>query len=116
MLRARGLQSRVTIRLQDYREFAPERPFDRIVSIGMFEHVGRELIPRYLRETARLLGPRGVGLLHTIGHVAPAPMDAWIATRVFPGAYFPHSRDGSPPWGSTASTPSTSSPWGVTTR
>ena len=89
MLRAHGLQSRVTIRLQDYRELAPERPFDRIVSIGMFEHVGRELIPRYLRETARLLGPRGVGLLHTIGRVAPASMDAWIATRVFPGAYFP---------------------------
>ncbi len=89
MVRAGGLASRVTIRLQDYRELAPDRPFDRIVSIGMFEHVGRLLIPQYLRETARLLAPRGVGLLHTIGRVAPAPMDAWIASRVFPGAYFP---------------------------
>jgi cyclopropane-fatty-acyl-phospholipid synthase len=89
MLLARGLSPRVTIRLQDYRELVPDRPFDRIVSIGMFEHVGRELIPRYLRETARLLAAGGVGLLHTIGRVAPAPMDAWIATRVFPGAYFP---------------------------
>jgi cyclopropane-fatty-acyl-phospholipid synthase len=89
MLRAGGLAHRVTIRLQDYRELAPDRPFDRIVSIGMFEHVGSLLIPQYLRETARLLAPRGVGLLHTIGRVAPAPMDAWIASRVFPGAYFP---------------------------
>jgi cyclopropane-fatty-acyl-phospholipid synthase len=89
MLAARGLRDRIEIRLQDYRELRPERPFDRIVSIGMFEHVGRELIPRYLREIARLLAPQGVGLLHTIGRVAPAPMDAWIATRVFPGAYFP---------------------------
>jgi cyclopropane-fatty-acyl-phospholipid synthase len=89
MLRARGLESRVTIRLQDYRELAPDRPFDRIVSIGMFEHVGRRLIPRYLRETARLLASGGVGLLHTIGRVAPAPMDPWLVARIFPGAYFP---------------------------
>ena len=89
MLRAQGLDSRVTIRIQDYRELAPDRPFDRIVSVGMFEHVGRRLIPRYLRETARLLAPGGVGLLHTIGRVTPSPMDSWIVTRVFPGAYFP---------------------------
>ena len=89
MLMTRGLASRVTIRLQDYRELATDHPFDRIVSIGMFEHVGRELIPRYLRETSRLLAPRGIGLLHTIGRVRPAPMDAWIVRRVFPGAYFP---------------------------
>ena len=89
MLRTRGLDSRVTIRLQDYRKLAPDRPFDRIVSIGMFEHVGRRLIPRYLRETARLLVPGGVGLLHTIGRVRPARMDPWIVARIFPGAYFP---------------------------
>src|SRR5262249_2373188 len=89
MLRTRDLDSRVAIRLQDYRELKPDRPFDRIVSIGMFEHVGRRLIPRYLRETARLLAPGGVGLLHTIGRVKPASMDAWIVARVFPGAYFP---------------------------
>src|SRR5262249_39069828 len=89
MLRMGDLDSRVSIRLQDYRELAPDRPFDRVVSIGMFEHVGRKLIPRYLRETARLLAPGGVGLLHTIGRVRPAPTDTWIATRVFPGAYFP---------------------------
>jgi len=89
MLRTRDLDSRVTIRLQDYRELAPDRPFDRIVSIGMFEHVGRRLIPRYLRETSRLLASGGMGLLHTIGRVRPAPIDAWIGSRIFPGAYFP---------------------------
>jgi len=89
MLGARRLHDRVEIRCQDYRELDEGRPFDRIVSIGMFEHVGRELIPRYLQEVARLLAPGGVGLLHTIGRVAPAPMDPWIAARVFPGAYFP---------------------------
>jgi cyclopropane fatty-acyl-phospholipid synthase-like methyltransferase len=89
MLMKRNLDSLVAIRLQDYRELAPDRPFDRIVSIGMFEHVGRRLIPRYLSETARLLAPGGVGLLHTIGRVKPASMDAWIVARIFPGAYFP---------------------------
>ena len=89
MLRARGLDAPVTNRLQDYRGLLPDRPFDRIVSVGMFEHVGRRLIPRYLRETARLLARGGVGLLHTIGRVRPAPMDAWIVARIFPGAYFP---------------------------
>jgi cyclopropane-fatty-acyl-phospholipid synthase len=89
MLTARKLGNMIEIRLQDYRELKPDRPFDRIVSIGMFEHVGRELISQYLRKTAQLLAPQGIGLLHTIGRFAPAPMDAWIATRVFPGAYFP---------------------------
>ena len=89
MLTARELQDQIKIRLLDYRELKPERLFDRIVSIGMFEHVGRQLIPRYLRAISRLLAPQGVGVLHTIGRVAPAPMDAWIGTRVFPGAYFP---------------------------
>jgi cyclopropane-fatty-acyl-phospholipid synthase len=89
MVAARGLGDLVEIRLADYREVRPPRPFDRVVSVGMFEHVGRELIPAHLRATAHLLTPGGVGVLHTIGRMAPAPIDPWIGTYVFPGAYFP---------------------------
>jgi cyclopropane-fatty-acyl-phospholipid synthase len=89
MIAARGLGSQVEIRLADYRELRPRRPFDRIVSVGMFEHVGQALIPAYMGATARLLAEGGVGVLHTIGRMAPAPIDPWIGTHVFPGAYFP---------------------------
>jgi cyclopropane-fatty-acyl-phospholipid synthase len=89
MVAARGLADRVEIRVADYRELDPRRPFDRIVSIGMFEHVGRRFIPAYVRATSRLLTPGGIGVLHTIGRMAPVPIDAWIGTHVFPGAYFP---------------------------
>lgn len=89
MMAARGLDSQVEIRLADYRELRPPRPFDRIVSVGMFEHVGRRNIPAYLAATARLLAEGGIGVLHTIGRTAPAPIDPWIGTYVFPGAYFP---------------------------
>jgi cyclopropane-fatty-acyl-phospholipid synthase len=89
MIAARGLGRQVEIRLADYRELRPPRPFDRIVSIGMFEHVGQTLIPAYVRATSRLLADGGIGVLHTIGRMVPAPIDPWIGTYVFPGAYFP---------------------------
>jgi cyclopropane-fatty-acyl-phospholipid synthase len=89
MIAERGLSDQIEIRLADYRELDPRRPFDRIVSIGMFEHVGRRLIPAYVGATSRLLAPGGIGVLHTIGRMAPAPIDPWIGTHVFPGAYFP---------------------------
>jgi cyclopropane-fatty-acyl-phospholipid synthase len=89
MIEAQGLEDRVEIRLCDYRDLEPGRWFDRIVSIGMFEHVGRERMPGYFRETARLLADGGIGVLHTIGRMVQAPTDPWISTYVFPGAYFP---------------------------
>jgi cyclopropane-fatty-acyl-phospholipid synthase len=84
-----GLSDRVRIELRDYRDIAAGERFDRIVSLGMFEHVGRDGIRDYFRHTARLLAEGGVGVLQSIGRMAPAATDAWIGTHVFPGVYFP---------------------------
>jgi cyclopropane-fatty-acyl-phospholipid synthase len=84
-----GLGDRVEIRLQDYREVPEQEGFDKIVSVGMFEHVGREHILDYLRQTARLLKPRGTGVLHTIGRMLEGPVNPWIHRYIFPGLYLP---------------------------
>ncbi len=60
-----GLEGQVEFRLQDYRE-VPER-FDRIVSVGMFEHVGIKHYPEFFRQVEKLLKPAGAALLHAIG-------------------------------------------------
>ncbi|MEZ0329539.1 MAG: cyclopropane-fatty-acyl-phospholipid synthase family protein [Dissulfuribacterales bacterium] len=86
-----GLSGQVDIRLQDYREvpLAESRSFDRIVSVGMFEHVGKDNIPLFFKKASELLRKGGLMLLHTIGRIVPKDMDAWIATYIFPGGYIP---------------------------
>jgi cyclopropane-fatty-acyl-phospholipid synthase len=86
-----GFEKRVEIRLADYRELRAEKEgaFDRIVSVGMFEHVGRENILTFFQKVSELLRPKGLLLLHTIGRVKPEPMDLWIRTYIFPGTYLP---------------------------
>jgi cyclopropane-fatty-acyl-phospholipid synthase len=83
----RGLRGRVTVRLQDYRE--AEGQFDRWVSIGMFEAVGRAYIPAYFESVKRLLKPGGTGLLHTIGSPRSLPNNPWVERYIFPGGYIP---------------------------
>jgi cyclopropane-fatty-acyl-phospholipid synthase len=78
----------VEFRLQDYREI--DERFDRIVSVGMFEHVGPEFYDAYFQQVARLLKPDGVGLIHTIGCARPQyEPDPWINKYIFPGGYIP---------------------------
>lgn len=84
-----GLGNRIELRLQDYREVPEVEAFDKIVSVGMFEHVGRKHILDYFRQTARLLKPGGIGILHTIGRMRPGPLHPWIRKYIFPGAYVP---------------------------
>lgn len=84
-----GLEDQVEIRLQDYREVPEEQGFDKIVSVGMFEHVGREHLIDYLRKTSRLLKPGGSGVLHTIGRMFEGPVNPWIRKYIFPGSYLP---------------------------
>jgi cyclopropane-fatty-acyl-phospholipid synthase len=55
----RGLRGRVEMRLLDYRDLPEDAPFDKIASVGMFEHVGRELLPTYFAKIRRLLRPAG---------------------------------------------------------
>jgi len=86
---AHGLGDRVAVARRDYRELGETAGFDAVVSVGMFEHVGRSNYREYFRSTARLLREGGIGVLHTIGRQTPGPPNAWITKHIFPGAYFP---------------------------
>lgn len=83
-----GLADRATFRLQDYRE--TQGPFDRIVSVGMFEHVGVPNYRAYFDAIARLLADDGVALVHSIGRNRVSDRtQPWIAKYIFPGGYIP---------------------------
>ena len=84
----KGLSSQVEFRLQDYRD-VPEK-FDRIVSVGMFEHVGIGYYDAFFRKCRALLDDDGVMLLHAIGRSeGPNVTNPWIAKYIFPGGYIP---------------------------
>ena len=85
---AAGLSNRARFSLTDYRDVAG--PYDRIVSVGMFEHVGRPNFQAYFDQVARLLSDDGVALVHAIGRAdGPAFTQPWIAKYIFPGGYIP---------------------------
>jgi cyclopropane-fatty-acyl-phospholipid synthase len=85
---ARKLDARVHFDLRDYRDL--EGPFDRIVSVGMFEHVGRPNYQTFFDTIARLLDDNGVALVHAIGRAGePGVTNPWIAKYIFPGGYVP---------------------------
>jgi cyclopropane-fatty-acyl-phospholipid synthase len=74
--------------LEDYRDIAG--PFDRIVSVGMFEHVGVDFYDTFFRRCAELLTDDGVMVLHSIGRSdGPDVTNPWIAKYIFPGGYIP---------------------------
>jgi cyclopropane-fatty-acyl-phospholipid synthase len=84
----RRLSDAASFRLQDYRD-VPEK-FDRIVSVGMFEHVGVGFYDRFFRKCAAMLDDDGVMLLHSIGRSeGPSATNPWIGKYVFPGGYIP---------------------------
>jgi cyclopropane-fatty-acyl-phospholipid synthase len=84
----RGVADRAQFRLLDYRLLA-ER-FDRIVSVGMFEHVGIRHYPEFFAKVHALLEPDGVAVLHSINRPGgPAATSRWIAKYIFPGGYIP---------------------------
>lgn len=85
---AEGLENHVHFEIRDYRDLS-ER-FDRIVSVGMFEHVGINHYRTFFQKCATLLKPDGVMLLHTIGRSGPpAATSAFIRKYIFPGGYIP---------------------------
>lgn len=87
-VRAQGLTHRIDLRLQDYRDV--KEPFDRIVSVGMFEHVGVGFYESYFRKIADMLSDDGVALIHTIGRTGkPDATNPWIDKYIFPGGYIP---------------------------
>ncbi|TCK31600.1 cyclopropane-fatty-acyl-phospholipid synthase [Ancylobacter aquaticus] len=84
----RGLSGRADFLLQDYRDVPG--PFDRIVSVGMFEHVGVGHYEEYFAKVAELLDDNGVALIHSIGRSeGPGITNPWIAKYIFPGGYIP---------------------------
>jgi cyclopropane-fatty-acyl-phospholipid synthase len=86
--RERGLSDRVRFVLQDYR--AMQGSFDRIVSVGMFEHVGRSHYREFFGQLHALLAEDGVALLHTIAMKNnPGPFNPWVQRYIFPGAHLP---------------------------
>lgn len=89
-----GLEDLVEVELMDYRTLSERgRTFDRVVSVGMFEHVGKENIPLYMRAVRKMLKPGGVSMLHTITHMKEEPVNSWITNYIFPGGYIPSLRE-----------------------
>lgn len=86
--RAAAAKLPVEFKLEDYRNVAG--PFDRIISVGMFEHVGVGYYRTYFRKIAELLTDDGVALVHTIGRTTPpGATNPFIAKYIFPGGYIP---------------------------
>ena len=83
-----GLNDKVSFALQDYRN--ENSTYDRIVSVGMFEHVGVKYFKTYLKKVNDILKDNGVFLLHTIGQRGkPTATSPWIRKYIFPGGYIP---------------------------
>ena len=83
-----GLSDKVSFALQDYRNETEK--YDRIVSVGMFEHVGIKYFKTYLSKANDILKENGVFLLHTIGQRGkPTATSPWIRKYIFPGGYIP---------------------------
>ena len=83
-----GLSHRINFELMDYRAMAQR--FDRIVSVGMFEHVGLPNFSAFFATLKRCLAPDGVALLHSIGRLeGPGATNPWVQKYIFPGGYSP---------------------------
>ena len=83
-----NLENQVDFRLADYRQL--KEKFDRVVSVGMFEHVGRKFYNKYFNKVFDFLNDDGVALIHTIGSInPPRGPQPWITKYIFPGGYTP---------------------------
>ena len=84
----KGLKDKIKIEIADYREIKGQ--YDKFVSIGMFEHVGKDSFTTFMQKASELLAPSGVGLLHTISTQAKKErLGPWVAKYIFPGGYLP---------------------------
>jgi cyclopropane-fatty-acyl-phospholipid synthase len=92
----KGLNPRVHFRLQDYRALSDT--FDRVVSVGRFEHVGLRNYDTFFRVISRSLKPDGIALLHSIGRLdGQSATNSWIAKHIFPGGHVPSLAEVLPP-------------------
>ena len=83
-----NLENQVRFELVDYRKL--NEKFDRVVSVGMLEHVGKKFYNKYFNSVSKFLNEDGVALIHTIGSVmTPRDPHPWISKYIFPGGYTP---------------------------
>jgi cyclopropane-fatty-acyl-phospholipid synthase len=91
-IRKRQLNDRVSIALEDYGQH--QGSYDRVVSVGMLEHVGMRNLGRYFAKVGSLLKPDGVAVIHSISSkLPPGPVNPWIRRYIFPGGYIPSLSD-----------------------
>jgi len=83
----RGLANNIQVREADFREV--DAQYDKVVSIGVLEHAGRDQLAEVIRAHANFLKPGGLGMLHFIGHVGQRETDLFIRKHVFPGGWIP---------------------------
>jgi cyclopropane-fatty-acyl-phospholipid synthase len=87
----RGAADRVAVREADFRDV--DKQYDKVVSIGVLEHAGRDQIPEVVQAHADFLKPGGLGMLHFIGHVGRRDTEYFIRQHVFPGGWIPSLAD-----------------------
>lgn len=87
----RGLADHIKVREADFREL--DGPYDKVVSIGVLEHAGRDQLAEVIRAHADFLKPGGLGMLHFIGHVSRRETELFIRKHVFPGGWIPALAD-----------------------
>ena len=93
-IKAEGLEDVLTVRLMDYRDLPRmKKQFDRVVSVGMLEHVGRKNYRVFMECVNQMLKDQGVCLLHFISALKEYPGDAWIRKYIFPGGVIPSLRE-----------------------
>lgn len=91
-IQSEGLEELVEVQLLDYREIRG-RTFDRVVSVGMIEHVGKENLAEYFSTMSTLLNEGGVSLLHCITGNKEGSINSWINKYIFPGGYIPSVKE-----------------------
>lgn len=93
-IKAEGLEDMVTVKIMDYRDLENSGLiFDRVVSVGMLEHVGRKNYELYMKNVHNVLKDGGLFLLHYISALEEHPGDAWIKKYIFPGGMIPSLRE-----------------------
>jgi cyclopropane-fatty-acyl-phospholipid synthase len=88
-----GVDKLVEFKLLNYQDLPKSGGFDRVVSVGFFEHVGRGNLRDYFKQVAQQLKPGGISVLHSISHQVESPSDPWIDKYIFPGGYLPSVRE-----------------------
>lgn len=90
-IRRRGMQDRLRVVEADFRDVSG--PYDKVVSIGVLEHAGRDQLEEVVRAHAGFLKPGGLGMLHFIGHVGRRNTEFFIREHIFPGGWIPSLAD-----------------------